>query len=164
MDCLTRHTKEFIQILKPASKIITLMAASILFYSLPNPNTTAPRSIKYCFPCVSRRTCILCYPFHIVLTLFWLVCAIVNWRTPKATTNFILLIFCPKICRPKRCDSRLPYCHRPARHHPKIYSIVLANFWLVGVSSHTAQAIKIQGPVALSIFNFLDPQFAIVQV
>jgi hypothetical protein len=47
MGWLTWHTKDFIQILKPAKKIINLMAASIFYYSLPPPNSTAPRTIEY---------------------------------------------------------------------------------------------------------------------
>ena len=47
MGWLTWHMKDFIQILKPAKKMINLMAASIFYYSLPHPNSTAPRTIEY---------------------------------------------------------------------------------------------------------------------
>ena len=53
---------------------------------------------------------------------------------------------------PKRCGSSLPNRHRPARRLPKIYPIISADFWLVVASPHPAEAIKIQGPVALSFF------------
>ena len=45
-----------------------------------------------------------------------------------------------------------PHRRRPARRLPKTYSIISDDFWLVVASAHLAEAIEIQGPVALSIF------------
>ena len=61
MGWLTWHTKDFIQILKPAKKIINLMAASIFYYSLPPPNSTAPGAIEYRPPCIPRQSRVLSY-------------------------------------------------------------------------------------------------------
>ena len=61
MGWLTWHTKDFIQILKPAKKMINLMAASIFYYSLPPPNSTALGAIEYRPPCVPRQSRVLCY-------------------------------------------------------------------------------------------------------
>ena len=61
MGWLTWHTKDFIQILKPAKKMINLMAASIFYYSLPPPNSTAPGAIEYRPPCIPRQSRVLSY-------------------------------------------------------------------------------------------------------
>ena len=67
--------------------------------------------------------------------------------------DIIIWLSFPRIPRwPKRCGSSLPNRHRPARRLPKIYPIISADFWLVVASPHPAEAIKIQGPVALSFF------------
>ena len=50
MGCTTWHSKYFIRRLKRATKIIHLIKASILYYSLNPPNLTAPRTIEYCPP------------------------------------------------------------------------------------------------------------------
>jgi hypothetical protein len=47
MGCSMGHTKYFVQILKPAKKIINLIKAAILFFILPPPNSIAPRTIEY---------------------------------------------------------------------------------------------------------------------
>jgi len=71
----------FIQTLQMVKKIINLMKAFILFYSLPPPTLTAPRTIKYRPPCVPRRSHVLYYPSPVTLALFgWLLCAIIDWR------------------------------------------------------------------------------------
>ncbi len=62
MGCTTRHTKDFFQRLKPAKKIINLIKASILYYSLPPPNSTAPKTIEYRRPCVPCRSRVLSDP------------------------------------------------------------------------------------------------------
>ena len=73
MGWSTRHTKDFFQILKLAKKIINLIKAYILYYSLPPPNSTTPRMIKYCSPCVPRRSRALYNPSPIAPTLICLV-------------------------------------------------------------------------------------------
>ena len=70
---LTRHTKDFFQILKPAKNIINLIKASILYYSLPPPNLTAPRTIEYCPPCIPCRSRALYNPSPIAPALICLV-------------------------------------------------------------------------------------------
>ena len=81
MGSLMQHTKDFIQILQMVKKIINLMKAFILFYSLPPPTSTAPRTFKYRPPCVPRRSHVLYYPSPVAFALFgWLLCAIIDWR------------------------------------------------------------------------------------
>jgi hypothetical protein len=144
MGCSTGHTTDFVQILKPAKKKINLIKAAILFYILPLPNSIAPRTIEYHSPCVPRRSRILSYPPPSIKHKFgWLLRAVVDWRPPKATTNFVILIFCPEFRWPKRLNSILPYRRRPAHHLSVLYCNVTAAFWLVVVYSHPANAIEI---------------------
>ena len=136
-------------------KIINLMKAFILFYSLPPPISTAPRTIKYRPPCVPRRSHVLYYPSPVAFALFgWLLCAIIDWQPPKATTKFGFLIFYPPIRWPKRCDSVLPHRDRLASRIPQLYNIAYADLRLVVASPHQLEAIKTYGPVALSILTF----------
>jgi hypothetical protein len=129
------------------------MKAPISFCSLPPPNSTAPRMIKYRPPCVPRRSRVLSYPSPVAPACIWLLlCEIVDWRPPKATTNFVLFIFCPLIRWQKRCDSVLLHRHRPALPLPQLYPIAWADIRLVVVSPHSLEAIESQGPVAPSIF------------
>jgi hypothetical protein len=78
--------------------------------------------------------------------------AIMNSSMHIARKKIHFIYFCPIIRWPKRCGSSLPYRHRTARRLPKIYSIISADFRLVVASAHLAEAIEIQGPIALSIF------------
>jgi hypothetical protein len=84
----------------------------------------------------------------------WLLRAVVNWWLPKDSTNFVIYFFCAEFQWLKRLDNVLPYHHCPACHLSILYPNVKAAFWLVVVSSHPEKAIEIQGPIALSIFNF----------
>jgi hypothetical protein len=86
--------------------------------------------------------------------------AVVDWWPPIHTTNFIIFIFAPKSDGTNDATASSPIVIALHVILPKGYPIVLANFWLVVASPHPAEAIKIQGPVALSIFNFPDAQFA----
>jgi len=53
-----------------------------------------------------------------------------------------------------------PLSSSPCAPSPQnIYSIVSTDFWLVVASPHPAEAIEIQSPIALSIFNFSNAQF-----
>jgi hypothetical protein len=56
------HTKDFFQKLKLAKEIINLIKATILYYSLHPPNSTAPRTIEYRSPCIPRLSRVLSYP------------------------------------------------------------------------------------------------------
>ena len=129
------------------------MKASILFYLTPPPTSTALGAIEYhppAFP--DSRASSLILPPSIPRRFGWLLCAVVNWRLPKAMTNFAFFIFLPQIRWPKRLHGVLPYRHRPARRLSQVYSNDRAAFRLVVASSHPAGAIEIRGPIALSIF------------
>ncbi len=78
MGCTTWHTKDFIQRLKTAKEITNLIKASILHYSLPPPNSTAPRMIEYRSPCIPRRLRVLSYPSPVVPTSNLVGCCI-SW-------------------------------------------------------------------------------------
>ena len=78
MGCLTRHAKDFIQRLKRATKIIHLIKASILYYSLNPPNSTAPRTIEYCSPCIPRRSHFLFYPYPVASTSDMVGCCVLE--------------------------------------------------------------------------------------
>ena len=73
MGCKTWHTKDFIQRLKPAKKIISLIKASILYYSLPPPNLTAPRTMDSPFPSIPQQPHVLSYPPSVAPAQIWLV-------------------------------------------------------------------------------------------
>jgi hypothetical protein len=65
------------------------------------------------------------------------------------------LFFCAEFPWLKRLDSVLPYRHRPARRLSILYpNKVKAVFRLIVLPSHPEKAIKIRGPIALSIFIF----------
>ncbi len=49
------------------------MKASILFYSLPPPNSIAPRTIEYRSPCIPRRSRVLSNPSLDTPACIWLV-------------------------------------------------------------------------------------------
>ena len=72
MGCSTRHTKDFIQLLNTAKKMINFIMASIILYIRP-PNSTAPERSNAAPPCVPRRSNILSYPSPITSALIWLV-------------------------------------------------------------------------------------------
>ena len=120
MGCLTRHTKDFIQRLKRATKIIHLIKASILYYSLNPPNSTAPRTIKYRPPCIPRRSHFLSYPFPFASASDMVGCCVL--RSIGGCLNhdeFQLILFLPPIHRwPKSCNSFPPHRRRPARRLP----------------------------------------------
>jgi hypothetical protein len=132
------------------------MKASILFYLPTPPTSTTLRAIEYhppAFPDSRASSPIL--PPSIPRRFGWLLCEDVNWRPPKATTNFAFFIFLPQIRWPKRLHGVLPYRHRPARRLSQVYSNNRAAFRLVVASSHPAGAIEIRGPIAPSIFILL---------
>ncbi len=62
MGNTTPHTKDFFQKLESAKEIINLIKASILYYSLHPPNSTAPRTIEYRSACIPRWSRVLSYP------------------------------------------------------------------------------------------------------
>jgi hypothetical protein len=71
-----------------------------------------------------------------------------------------MFIFAPKSDATNDATASSPIVIALRAILPKRYPIVSADFWLVVASPHPAEAIKIKGPVALSISNFLDAQFA----
>jgi hypothetical protein len=76
------------------------------------------------------------------------------------TTNFVILIFAPKSVGTNDATASSPIVIALCAILPKRYPIISAHFWLVVASPHPAEAIEIQGPVALSLSNFSDAQFA----
>jgi hypothetical protein len=91
--------------------------------------------------------------------LGWLLCAVVDLWPPQAMKNFVLYFFCLEIRWPKRWDGVLPYRHRPAPRLYNKYPNDAANFWLVVVCSHPAEAIEIRGPILLSFLIFFVALF-----
>ena len=73
MGCTTWHSKYFIRRLKRATKIIHLIKASILYYSLNPPNLTAPRTIEYCPPASPGGRTSSPIPSPSLPPLIWLV-------------------------------------------------------------------------------------------
>jgi len=73
MGCSTRHTKDFIQRLKRATKIIHLTKASILYYSLDPPNSTAPRLSNIAPPAFPGGRTSSPIPILSLPPLIWLV-------------------------------------------------------------------------------------------
>jgi hypothetical protein len=70
------------------------MNVSILFYYLPPPNLTVPRTIEYRSPCVPRRSRVLSNPSLDTLTCIWLdVVFFVDLRPHKASVIFFYLFF-----------------------------------------------------------------------
>jgi len=73
MGCSMRHTKDFIQRLKRATKIIHLIMASILYYSLDPPNLTAPRRSNIAPPAFPGGRTSSPIPILSLTPLVWLV-------------------------------------------------------------------------------------------
>jgi hypothetical protein len=84
MDWSTRQTKEFIQILKPAEKIINLFKASILFHS--PPTRPRPQNNGFAFPPRSstRHPNVLLYHPLRRARVVWLVVVLCNRRLAAA--------------------------------------------------------------------------------
>jgi hypothetical protein len=62
----------------------------------------------------------------------WLLCEIIDWQPPKATTNFVSFIFCSVIRWPKRCAHVLPNHLRLARRLSQITPMIRPTFsWLL---------------------------------
>ncbi len=102
MDCSTRHTKDFIQILKLAKKTINLLKASILYASIlyfyPPSQLDGPHNNRIPLPLRSPMVVhFLPSLTHHLRVHGWLLRAVNDWRPPKATTNFGIFIFLPEI-------------------------------------------------------------------
>ena len=98
------------------------MNVSILFYYLPPPNLTVPRTIEYRSPCVPRRSRVLSNPSLDTLTCIWLdVVFFVDLRPHKASVIFIY--FLQAISMAETMRRVLPHRHRPARRLPQLYHI-----------------------------------------
>ncbi len=116
MGCTTWHMKDFIQRLKRATKIIFLIKASILYYSLNPPNSTAPRTIKYCPPLHPPAVALplISLASRFCLWYGWLLCFMVDRRR-----QILIYLFFPPIHRwPKSCNSFSPHGRCPARRLP----------------------------------------------
>ena len=98
MGCLTRHTKDFIQRLKWATKIIHLIKASILQYSLDPPYSTTPRTIKYRPPCIPRWSHFLSYPYPVAYASDMVGCCVL-WSIGGCLNHdkFRFILFLPLI-------------------------------------------------------------------
>ena len=98
MGCSTRHTKDFIQRLKWATKIIHLITASILYYSLDPPSITAPRMIEYRPPCIPRRSHFLSYPYPVASASDMVGCCVL-WSIGGCLSHdeFRFILFLPPI-------------------------------------------------------------------
>ncbi len=90
------HTKDFIQRLKWATKIIHLIKASILYYFLNPPNSTAPRTID-CPPCILGQSHFLSHPFHVASASDMVGCCVL-WSIDGCLNHyeFWLILFCPR--------------------------------------------------------------------
>jgi hypothetical protein len=73
MGCSMRHTKDFILRLKRATKIIHLIKASILYYSLDPPNLIAPRRSNIAPPAFPGGRTSSPIPILSLPPLVWLV-------------------------------------------------------------------------------------------
>ena len=124
MGCLTRHTKDFIQIIQPAKKIIHLMKASNLLYFSPPSQLDCPQNDGFAFSQRSSTTArsivspLSCSGVNLVGCC---VQSLIGGRLMPF--NFVLFIFCPLTRRPKRCDSVLPHRDRTASRLPQLYPI-----------------------------------------
>ena len=75
----------------------------------------------------------------------------------KQQQIMVCVYFLPRNPMVEKIRRVLPYCQRAVRPLPQIFPNEPVAFWLVVVSSsHPAEAIKIRGPVALSILIFLS--------
>jgi hypothetical protein len=143
MGCSTQHTKDFIQLLKTAKKIINYIKAFMLFYILPPPNLTGAPERSNAPP---LRSLTVARPL-----LFLHNRARVVGCCVKSFTGSLLkprqisdrLVFLLVIRWPKRCDHVLPNHLCPARRLSQINPSNTADFRLVVVSSHTAGAMAI---------------------
>jgi len=98
MGGLRAPTKDFIQFITQAKKIINLMRASILFNSLPLPNSPPPERSNITPPALSAGHAFFpIYPPSLPRVFGWLLHSIVDWWPPMTTTNFVFHIFCPSI-------------------------------------------------------------------
>ena len=124
MGGLRAPTKDFVQLIAQAKKIIKLMKASILLFLSPFP-TRPPteRWIRLSPAFLDQRTFYHIPPQLLRCKFGWLLCAVVDWRPPNAAINFVQKKICPLTGRPKRCDSVLPHRDRPARRLPQLYPI-----------------------------------------
>jgi len=96
MGCSRTPTKDFIQFCKSPKKKNNLIKVSILFYYRLSPNLTALETIQYRPPCAFRwlPSCPI-HPPSLPRVFGWLLCSFIAWWQPKATTNFVFLIFLP---------------------------------------------------------------------
>jgi hypothetical protein len=82
-----------------------------------------------------------------------LLCEVVDWWPPKATTNFAFLFFCPKSDGQKDFMASSPIAIALRAVSPKyILTIGPLSVGCCVLPSHPAGAIEIQGPIALAIF------------
>jgi hypothetical protein len=99
MGCSTGHTKDFTQILKPAKKTINLINAAILLIIFsPLPTRSSPEQLNTAPPVfLHGHVSSPISPPLIQRKFGWLLRAVVNWRPPKDTTNFVIFIFLRQI-------------------------------------------------------------------
>ncbi len=70
------------------------MKGLILFYFLPDPNLIAPKTMDSPSPVLLDIQTFFRIPPQLLPRVFgWLLRLIINWRPPKAVTNFIIYIF-----------------------------------------------------------------------
>ncbi len=157
MGWMTRQMKDFIRRLKWATKIIHLISASIVYYSLDPPNSTTPRTIEYHPPCIPLRSHFHSYPYPIASASDMVGCCVL-WLIGGWLNHgefWFILLFAPDTSMVEKLQQLFPPLSLPC---------VPADFWLVVAFPHPEEAIQTDGTVALSIFfiaQFNSPKWQV---